>query len=237
MRALVTMLALAGMATTAPAAAAPAGGAPPLKVVKHPVEVVRRTFDPANPPADMPPLSGNEAAVTASHFAVKTSVSYTPGSTKKKSGGWTSSIRTQGIGLELNCKITIWLPKGASAKLEAHEEGHRQITEKIYLTAHTVAKGLADAYVGRGATGEGATKEAATQAALKSLMQTLADQYLNDTNGRVGRVGGAYDELTAHGTKASPAEPEAIRLAFAREDKAAAQAKRTGARDKKAPKR
>jgi hypothetical protein len=204
----------------------PTRAAAQVKVTKRPAVIERKTFDPNNKPADLPPLTGDERAAAVSRFEIKAQLGFTPGTTKqdKESGRWTANIRTQQLEIILTLKVVIWLPDGAPEKYKTHEEGHRQILEDVYKTADKVAKRVGQTYIGRGGKGTGDSAQAAQQAALKGLMQAMADEYLAETEKRAERVNALYDELTAHGTKASPTEAEASKQAFEREAKEFAEA-------------
>jgi hypothetical protein len=98
--------------------------------------------------------------------------------------------------------------------LTAHEEGHRQISERVYEGAEAAAKDLAGKLDGATLEGQGASCPAAERSAAKSSQDDFCRDYLDKTGKPASRVGDIYDDITAHGTKTEPAEDEAIRQAF-----------------------
>ena len=179
-----------------------------------PTEVVHKTFDPLHPPASMPPLKENEAAITHSDFTCAVSMEYQVLNHRKHEGQVKADLQVQSVHATLRLRITIWLPKGASAKLSAHEEGHRQIDQRAYEDAEKIARTLAEKIDGRELEGEGDDLQAAEQAAVQPLEDGYCRDYLDQTGKLASKINDIYDDLTAHGTKLDPAEDEAIRQAF-----------------------
>ena len=185
-----------------------------VKVDRKPMVVERRTFDPAHPPADMPPLKGNEAAVTESKFDCRVAMKYELVGHKQSAGGCVTTLKVQHVEATLQLDVIIWLPTGATAKLTAHEEGHCRIAEQIYNGAEGIARNAGAALDGKTVTGQGGDCPAADKQATDSSARQFCQEYLKRTVEVTGQVGETYDELTAHGTRAKPAEDEAIRQAF-----------------------
>lgn len=194
-------------------------GSGAVKIEPQPPDVERKTFDPARPPKDMPPLKGNEAALTSCLFDCSIGASYHIVDRKREGGRCISTIKVQDVTIKLQLKIVIWLPEGASAKLKAHEEGHRQIDERVYEGAEGVARTIAEGFAAKVLTSEGPDCAAAETAATEAAQNKFCQSYLDQTARSASEVGDAYDRLTAHGTKAEPAEDEAIRQAFAMQKK------------------
>ncbi|HEY2585153.1 MAG TPA: hypothetical protein VGI81_05255 [Tepidisphaeraceae bacterium] len=185
-----------------------------VTVDRQPTVVERRTFDPAHRPADMPPLQGNEAAVTESKFDCKVGMDYRVLDHNRRPDGCAATLQIRGIHIELQLKVLIWLPEHAPAKLVAHEEGHRRIAERVYAQAEQAARAIARPIDGKRVTGDGADCAAAEKRATESTADGFCKECLRQTATTAGRVGDVYDDLTAHGTRAEPAEDEAIRQAF-----------------------
>jgi hypothetical protein len=172
-----------------------------------------RTFDPKSPPPDVH-LTGHEAAYTRSTFLCSAAVSYRV--TSKSAGS--ATIRIDSIQVELNLDDTLFLPKNAPKKLTAHEQGHRQIAERIYLdAADDTARRLAAPLVGQTFTATGPTPDAAADAAAKSAVQKFCDDYTATIPARSSTVNDLFDKLTDHGRNKLP-EPDAIRQAFQKAD-------------------
>jgi hypothetical protein len=185
-----------------------------MKVEKKPPTVEHKTFDPAHPPKDLPELNPGESAVTTMDYGCASNISYRVTSKKKVDDKVHVEVKVYGVEVSTQLKIVVWVPTGATTKLKAHEEGHRQIAETVYKSADVAAKAAADKVQDRRLSGDGDTEKDAVQAALTAASKQLGDEYLRATSGQAERLNQIYDELTAHGTKKEPAEPEAIRLAF-----------------------
>lgn len=185
-----------------------------VTIDRKPPHVERRTFDPSHRPADMPPLQGGEAAVTESKFDCRVGIKYQVIGHKRSSEGCVTTLAVQSVQATLELEVIIWLPKGAKPKLTAHEEGHRRIAEQVYGEAQRIAQAVAGSLDGKTVTGQGDDCAAAEKKATDSSARQFCTEYLNRTSGIARHVGDTYDDLTAHGTRAEPAEDEAIRQAF-----------------------
>jgi hypothetical protein len=118
---------------------------PAVTIDKQPAVFANRTFDPAAPPADMPPLTSGENAECDSDFRSNASVG---GETRRTDATHATVTITQ-IKVTLQLNITIWAPTGVNQHVLEHEEGHRQISEYYYQTADKVAGRIATTYMGR----------------------------------------------------------------------------------------
>ena len=198
---------------------APSSAVARVTVEKAPVVVVRKTFDRRNPPKEMPPLGPNADAVTYIRFGCSTNSSYQVTSkrhdtSRRRAGGCSATARIDDLDVQLELEITVWVPRGARAKLVNHEEGHRVIAERIYETAERAARAEAAKWVGRSVTGKGADCAAAAETAVRDANQRFCDAYLEATSAWSGRVGNLYDDLTDHGRRDNPTIDEAIAQAF-----------------------
>lgn len=190
-----------------------------MTVTEKPPIVEYKTFDPARPLADMPPLKDDEAAVTQSSFECSVGMRCRIVSRGEDAGQCRVSLKVNGVEVTTQLRIVIWIPQAAPAKLAAHEEGHRRIAQRVYKEADASARRSARALDGRTLTAVGPDCRAAETRASQSAADQYCHDYLELTNQRAGRIGEIYDRLTAHGTRAEPAEDEAIRQAFAEDDK------------------
>lgn len=185
-----------------------------VTVERAAIKVEHRTFDPAHPPKQMPSLGPHESAVTESYFNCTTASEY-----RTSTGGndRRTHVKITSIQVDLELRVTIWLPLNAPQKLKAHEEGHRQIAQRIYeRDAQQTAKVAADAIDGL----ELNLKDddpAAVKAAITEKTGTIATAFLKATAERAQRIGERYDQLTDHGRRESPDEAHAIEQAFADE--------------------
>jgi len=188
-----------------------------VTIKRQPPTVEQKTFDPADPPKEMPHLNRGEAAVTESAFQCGVSTTYRVVERHPQDGKCESVLKIDGMELTLQLRITIWLPNNAPQKLADHEEGHRRMAEQIYRqSAEAAARAAAGKLDGRQIRGSGPDCDAAATAALNDASTWLCQEYLNQVGGMASRLGDIYDEITAHGTKISPAEDEAITESFDR---------------------
>jgi hypothetical protein len=195
-----------------------------VTVEKASVVVVRRTFDRANPPKEMPPLGPRADAVTHIRFGCSANASYEVTSRRHDTsrrrgaaGGCSATARIDDLDVRLELEITIWVPRGARPKLVNHEEGHRVIAERIYETAERAAREEAAKWVGHAVSGTAETCAAAAAGAMRDANQRLCEAYLEATSGWSGRVGNLYDEITDHGRRDNPTVQQGIAEAFERD--------------------
>ena len=157
-----------------------------------------RTFDPAAPPPEMPPLSPGELAVCDSNFTSSASLR---GESHPVDGSH-ATLTITGINVTLQAKITIWTPPGASAHVIEHEQGHRQISEYYYKTADKLAEQIAETYVGRQVPIEGADLNDAANAALRQLASEFTAEYGKQLNPDPAQQ--IYDNITDHSRNDTP---------------------------------
>jgi|CXWL01.1.fsa_nt_gi hypothetical protein len=180
-----------------------------------PATLARVTYDPERLPPEMPPLAPDEKAVTEAEFRIAVGVQVLSDGSKKLAGGrrW-ARVTVTAIDVETKLHTTIWLPPDASDSLTAHEEGHRQLSERVYAEAQEPFRAQAKPWLGRSLEGEGGDVEAARDAAISRLIEELSAAWLARTHRVVEEVGGTYDALTDHG-RALMAPDDAIGQALA----------------------
>lgn len=165
--------------------------APAIK--KQPVSVVNRTFDPAAPPADMPPLAPGESAECDSDFLSNAGVR---GESRERDATHATVTITQ-ITMTLQLHINIWVPAGATPHVIEHEEGHRQISEYYYQTADKLAERIAASYVGRQVEISGTDLGAESSKMLQQIAAEITQEYSKELN--PGPTQLLYDSITDHG--------------------------------------
>ena len=193
-----------------------------IKIERAAVVVEVKEFDPAHPPNPAPPLEPGESAVCVYRFEVEGDIHYTyrdrPGAAKPARPGeaaiksWEATVESMSINLAL--KVTIWLPTGAGDRLTAHEHGHRQIAEAYYAKADAVARGLAAKIVGKPFVVAGADPQAVIGKQVAAMNLNICAGYLNAMNRPCDKAQKVLDELTHHGTWASPTTEEAVKKAL-----------------------
>lgn len=192
----------------------PSLGAAPVEqaeVVVKPVHVTYRTFDRAHPPAEMPPIKSNEAALCYYQFGCRVECQ----TESKRALLKLKLARITKVKMTISLDVTVWLPEKNTEKLRAHEEGHREICEAIYRRASALARKWGAKAIGL--TLQHSLKdEAAVVAEVKKLQQDLMDAYMKETAASCDRAQTYFDSITAHGTNSLP-EKIAIERALAQE--------------------
>jgi hypothetical protein len=160
---------------------------------KQPVAFANHTFDPASPPAGMPPLAPFEIAVCDSNFVSNASVRGEPHQTDATHA--TVTITNVKVTLQLN--INIWVPIAATQQVIEHEEGHRQISEYYYQTADRLAELIATKYLGKRVDITGTDLDVESSKMLQQLAADITDEYNKELN--PGPTQLLYDTITDHG--------------------------------------
>jgi hypothetical protein len=178
----------------------------------------------------MPKLDPGEAALCQMNFNCEVRVKYEVLEQDRSGAGATAAARVRRIHMTLTLHNKIYIPRGGSAKIRAHEEGHRIINERAFEDAERVARAAAMDVLTQTWRGTGADATAAAKAATDVAVKRLCDEYLAGTADKATRIGQIYDELTSHGRNTKLTEADAIRQATARHaaeqrEKAAATAK------------
>ena len=166
--------------------------APLPTINKQPVAFTNRTFDPATPPTNMPPLAPGESAECDSDFQSNASVR---GESLQTDATHATVTITQ-VKVTLQLTITIWVPIGATQHVIEHEEGHRQISEYYYRTADKVAERIAATYMGREVEFTGTDLGAESRKMLEQMANEIADEYAKELD--PGPTQLLYDAITDH---------------------------------------
>jgi hypothetical protein len=173
----------------------------PVSLIKPPPQVQTKTFDPRNPPPDMPPLSPQEAAVTHSEFAASSQVEVLVLADTTTAGRTTSRIKVESLSCALSLNITLWLPEKATRPLIEHEQAHQRISELFYKDADQPVRNLAKQYIGQTLVGQGSSADAARNAAMEKLTTALNSAYMTYAQIPAARVNQIFDDITDHGRK------------------------------------
>jgi hypothetical protein len=159
---------------------------------KQPVRFVNRTFDPANPPAEMPPMAPGEAAVCDSNFVASANVS----GNMNRADATHASLTVAQVKISLQLNITIWTPADVSARVMEHENGHRQISEHYYETADKVAERIGAIYLGRQIEVSGADLSGETNKQLQQMAADITAEYGKELDPDPAQE--LYDTITDH---------------------------------------
>lgn len=180
-------------------AASSTHAADPVQVNKTRPVVEHRTFNRAHPPADMPPLEGEEAAVTKSVFGIESEFAVEILSQNNRNGKTVAKIKVAGVTVNLTLKVTIWVPEDAPKTIIEHEDGHRQISEYFYKDADRVARNIAQQFIGQTYQSEGTDADSASRAALDKALNDLSQGYMTQVQGISVKANVIFDEITNHG--------------------------------------
>jgi hypothetical protein len=164
-----------------------------LTIEKQPATFADRTFDPARPPADMPPLALGEEAQCDSNFLSNASV----GGQAQETDATHATVTLTQIKVTLQLNITIWAPTGATQHVIEHEQGHRQISEHYYQTADKLAERIAATYLGKQIVISGADLRAELSKLLQQMGADITDEYNQELNPEPAQL--RYDAITDHG--------------------------------------
>ena len=160
---------------------------------KQPAAIANRTFDPAAPPADMPPLSSGESAECDSDFLSSASVRGEP----RQTDATHATVTITQIKVTLQLHINIWVPTGATQHLIEHEDGHRQVSEFYYQTADKLAERIAAAYMGKQIDISGPDLSAESSKMLHQMATEITDEFNKELNPAPAQL--LYDSITDHG--------------------------------------
>ena len=184
-----------------------------VELKRMPTTVENKTFDPKHLPNPAPPIKPPEAACCVWDFDCDIELEYTTSEQGPVAGLGTAHAKITGIHATLSQKIVIWLPKGASAELKAHEEGHRVIAQRVYDKSEPAVRRVLESYIGRSLEGRGTEEaNAAVEAVSKEVTQACVEVMGNEA----GRISAVYDEITNHNMKKNPPAEKAVEMAFER---------------------
>ena len=161
-------------------------------ILKQPVTYSSRAFDPANPPADMPPLPSGEVAQCDADFQSNASVS----GRSFQTDATHATLTITGVKVTLDLIVTVWVPADASQHVIEHEDGHRQISEFYYQSADKTAERIAAAYIGRQVAISGADLHAESSKALQQMGAEITEEYNKELNTEPTQL--LYDSITDH---------------------------------------
>ncbi len=190
---LLGIVLFAGLSSRHQSALPAARQAPSLTIDKRPVSFAMHTFDPAAPPADMPPLAAWEEAECDSNFVSNANVKGRTEILDAMNGVVTMTELKMTLQLTLN----IWVPEGATEHVIEHEQGHRQIAEHYYQTADKVAEQIAAAYLGKQVSASGADLNAKINELLQQMGAEITAEYSQRLNPDLAQ--NRYDDITDHG--------------------------------------
>src|ERR1700676_2132357 len=161
-------------------------------ISKQPVNFTSRTFDPAGPPSDMPPLTAGENAECVSDFISNAIL----GGQTRRTDGTHGAITITQVTVKLQLNVTIWVPVGVTQRVIDHEEGHRQISEYYYQNADKLVERIASTYMGKEVEITGEDLNAESNKALQQMAVEITDEYNRELNTEPTQL--LYDSITDH---------------------------------------
>jgi hypothetical protein len=165
---------------------------PAVTINKQPVNFARRTFDPANPPPDIPRLNQGENAACDSNFLSNAAVA----GQSRQTDATHVIVTVTHVKMDLQLNLTIWVPNDVTQRVTEHEEGHRQISEYFYRTADELAERIAATYVGRQVDIVGTDLQAESNKFLQQTAAAITADYGKELN--PGPTQLLYDSITDH---------------------------------------
>ena len=159
---------------------------------KQPVRFVNRTFDPASPPPEMPPMIPGEAAVCDSNFVAIANLS----ANLQALDATHAEVTVSRVKIRLQLSITIWTPAEVSPRVMEHENGHRQISEHYYETADKIAEKIGATYLGRQMEVSGTDLHGETDKLLQKQAMEITAEYGKELNPDPAQE--LYDSITDH---------------------------------------
>jgi hypothetical protein len=165
---------------------------PGVTINKQPATLAKRTFDPARPPADMPPPTPGEDAECDSDFLSDANV----GGQARQTDATHATVRISQIKVTLQLNITIWTPVKVTQHVIEHEDGHRQISEYYYQTADKLAQQIAATYMGKQVVITGADLHVELSKLLQKMGADITDEYNKQLHAEETQL--RYDVITNH---------------------------------------
>src|SRR5580704_6783910 len=165
---------------------------PGVTVIKQPANLAKRTFDPAKPPADMPPPTPGEDAECDSDFLSDANV----GGLARQTDATHATVKISQIKVTLQRNMTIWTPIKVTQHVIEHEDGHRQISDYYYQTADNLAQRIAASYMGKQVVISGTDLRGELSKLLQKMGADITDEYNKELH--VEQTQLRYDAITNH---------------------------------------
>jgi hypothetical protein len=181
-----------------------------VQIMKLPAAYLFHKFDPAAPPAAMPPLHPGEAAVCDADFIARSSVGGQP----RRADSTHAMLTITKVLMTLQLQTNVWVPIDAPQTIIDHEEGHHAIAEYYYQTADKLAERIAAGYIGKRVEVTGDDLDSASSAKLLEIATEITNEYTKEINSSPTQL--LYDNITDHsrnGVVAKDAVDHAIKNA------------------------
>ena len=146
-----------------------------------------------------PQLKGDEKGVTKSNFLLTVRYQFDVVKKEQSPSQYSVTIKPTRTLVQLALPITIWTPWGAPEKLHKHEEGHRQIAERVYEEAEDIARYFAGSILEKSFDGRGGSEAEAIENAYSAAAKELNESYRNSVFEYSRCVNQEYDRITKRG--------------------------------------
>jgi len=177
--------------------------------------VVRRVpIDPSRTHSGSPTTHPNEAAITLQLDCRVKLDGEILSKSQRPDGQWQITARVVGGRIELALEDVIYLPMNATLPLRIHEEGHREINERLYRAkAEAIALRAATQTVARDLTNSAADPDAALGEAITEAEKQIRQRTQRTFVEQAQHIADRFDRITNHGQR--DVDPrEAIDWAF-----------------------
>lgn len=164
-----------------------------VTIDKQPATFATRTFDPASPPSEMPPMSPGDEAECDSNFICNASVR----SETQRMDATHAIVTIEQIKVTLELNVTIWAPVNATQKQLEHEDGHSRISQSYYQTADKLAQQIALEHIGNQIEITGSDLNAEANKALQQAAAEIDAEFNRQLD--PGPTQQYYDTMTDHG--------------------------------------
>jgi hypothetical protein len=195
---------------SSPDTASPQAQKDSVKITKLAPVYTSHQFDPAAPPAAMPPLHPGEAAVCDADFIARSSVGGQP----RRADSTHAMLTITKVLMTLQLQTNVWVPIDAPQTIIDHEEGHHAIAEYYYQPADKLAERIAAGYIGKRVEVTGDDLDSASSAKLLEIATEITNEYTKEINSSPTQL--LYDNITDHsrnGVVAKDAVDHAIKNA------------------------
>lgn len=165
---------------------------PGVNIIKQPETYRSRSFDPAKPPAEMPPPTPGEEAECDSNFLSNAAV----GGQAKQTDATHATVTITQVNVTLQLEIIVWLPNKVTERVIEHEQGHRQISEVFYQTAEKVADRVAAPYMGKQVVIAGTDLRGQMSKLLEQMSADITNEYNKEITPEPTQL--RFDAITDH---------------------------------------
>jgi hypothetical protein len=171
-----------------------------------------KTYPPGHPPPSANVATGNEAGLCEYAFECTTLAH----AQFRQRSGKPASVTLDSAEIELTLTITIWTAEGTGPEVRAHEETHREICDRYYQDAETIARRVAQPVLAQPVTITGSDTPVAAEERVRTLQKTIVADVMREIHERCGFAQEVFDRITDHG-RAPVTNSDALQRALTEE--------------------